>query len=207
MSSAHLLVPTVVEPSDRGERAFDIYSRLLRDRIVFLTGEVTQSSATLVTSQILFLEAENPKGDIRLYVNSPGGDLLAGLAIYDTIQYVSADIETVCLGQAASAGALVLMAGTSGKRLALPNSRIMIHQPLGGAQGQASDIERRAKEVMDLKARVEALFAQHCGQSVETMQASMDRDTFLSAEEARDFGLIDRVLESRVRCTHDQETS
>ncbi|QWT45985.1 ATP-dependent Clp endopeptidase proteolytic subunit ClpP [Azospira inquinata] len=191
------LVPMVVEQSGRGERAYDIYSRLLKERVVFLVGPVTDETANLVVAQLLFLEAENPDKDIYLYINSPGGVVTAGMSIYDTMQFIKPDVSTLCLGQAASMGAFLLNAGAKGKRFALPNSRIMIHQPLGGFQGQASDIEIHAKEILSLRAKLNKLMALHSGQSVENIEKDTDRDNFLSADEAAEYGLIDKVLSSR----------
>ena len=187
----------VVEQSGRGERAYDIYSRLLKERVVFLVGPVTDETANLVVAQLLFLEAENPDKDIYLYINSPGGVVTAGMSIYDTMQFIKPDVSTLCLGQAASMGAFLLNAGAKGKRFALPNSRIMIHQPLGGFQGQASDIEIHAKEILSLRAKLNKLMALHSGQSVENIEKDTDRDNFLSANEAAEYGLIDKVLSSR----------
>jgi ATP-dependent Clp protease protease subunit len=191
------LVPMVVEQSGRGERAFDIYSRLLRERVVFLVGPVNDLSANLVVAQLLFLEAENPDKDIHLYINSPGGSVTAGLSIYDTMQFIKPDVSTLCLGQAASMGAFLLTAGTKGKRFSLPNSRVMIHQPLGGFQGQASDIEIHAKEILSLRAKLNNMLAAHTGQDVERIERDTDRDNFMSADEAVTYGLIDKVLGKR----------
>ena len=191
------LVPMVVEQSGRGERAFDIYSRLLKERVVFLVGPVNDMSANLVVAQLLFLEAENPDKDIYFYINSPGGSVTAGLSIYDTMQFIKPDVSTLCMGQAASMGAFLLTAGAKGKRFALPNSRVMIHQPMGGFQGQASDIEIHAKEILSLRAKLNEIMAQHTGQPVERIERDTDRDNFLSAAEAAEYGLIDRVLTSR----------
>ncbi len=191
------LVPMVVETSGRGERAYDIYSRLLKERVVFLVGPVTEASANLIVAQFLFLESENSDKDIYFYINSPGGSVSAGLAIYDTMQYIKSDVSTLCIGQAASMGALLLTAGAKEKRFCLPNSRVMIHQPLGGFQGQASDIEIHAKEILYLKARLNEIMAKHTGQSVSNIEKDTDRDNFLSAEEAMKYGLVDSVLTSR----------
>lgn len=191
------LVPMVVEQSGRGERAYDIYSRLLKERVVFLVGEVNEVTANLIVAQFLFLESENPDKDISFYINSPGGSVSAGLAIYDTMQFIKPDVSTLCVGQAASMGALLLTAGAKGKRFCLPNSRVMIHQPLGGFRGQASDIEIHAKEILFLKQRLNEIMAQHSGQSVDTVSKDTDRDNFLSAEQAVAYGLVDRVLNSR----------
>ena len=191
------LVPMVVETSGRGERAYDIYSRLLKERVVFLVGEVNDQTANLVVAQLLFLESENPDKDISLYINSPGGSVSAGLAIYDTLQFIKPDVSTLCMGLAASMGAFLLSAGTKGKRFALPNARVMIHQPLGGARGQASDIEIQAREILYLKERLNNLLAEHTGQPVENISRDTDRDNFMSAEDAKAYGLIDKVLLKR----------
>ena len=192
------LVPMVVEQTGRGERAYDIYSRLLKERIVFLVGPVDEVSANLVVAQLLFLESENPDKDIHLYINSPGGSVSAGMSIYDTMQFIKPDVSTLCMGQAASMGAFLLTAGAHGKRFALPNARVMIHQPLGGFQGQASDIAIHAKEILYLRERLNGMMAQHCGQSLETLEKDTDRDNFMSTEEAVSYGLIDKVLMRRV---------
>ncbi|MBK9160356.1 MAG: ATP-dependent Clp endopeptidase proteolytic subunit ClpP [Nitrosomonadales bacterium] len=192
------LIPMVVETSGRGERAYDIYSRLLKERVVFLVGEVNDHSANLIVAQMLFLESENPDKDIHFYINSPGGSVTAGMAIYDTMQFIKPNVSTLCVGQAASMGAFLLTAGEKGKRFCLPNSRVMIHQPLGGFRGQASDIEIHAKEILYLKKRLNELLAQHTGQSVETIERDTDRDNFLSAGDAVKYGLVDQVLEKRV---------
>ena len=191
------LVPMVVETTNRGERAYDIYSRLLKERIIFLTGGVDDHVASLICAQLLFLESENPTKDIAFYINSPGGIVTAGLSIYDTMQYIRPQVSTVCVGQAASMGALLLAAGAEGKRYALPNSRIMIHQPSGGAQGQATDIEIQAREILSLRARLNDILARHTGQSLEVIEPAVERDRFMNPEEAKDFGLIDEVVESR----------
>ncbi len=191
------LVPMVIEQSGRGERAYDIYSRLLKERVVFLVGPVNELTANLIVAQLLFLESENPEKDISFYINSPGGSVSAGLAIYDTMQFIKPDVSTLCVGQAASMGAFLLAAGAKGKRFALPNSRVMIHQPMGGFQGQASDIEIHAKEILYLRAKLNELMAKHTGQKVETIERDTDRDNFLSAEESVKYGLVDRVLVSR----------
>ncbi|WP_410209678.1 ATP-dependent Clp endopeptidase proteolytic subunit ClpP [Aquirhabdus sp.] len=191
------LVPMVVEQSARGERSFDIFSRLLRERVIFLTGEVEDHMANLVVAQLLFLEAENPDKDIHLYINSPGGSVTAGMAIYDTMQFIKPDVSTICIGQACSMGSFLLTAGAKGKRFALDNSRVMIHQPLGGFRGQASDIEIHAREILYIRSKLNNLLALHTGQSVETIEKDTDRDNFLSAEAARDYGLIDAVLTKR----------
>ncbi|MGZ5091500.1 MAG: ATP-dependent Clp endopeptidase proteolytic subunit ClpP [Burkholderiales bacterium] len=191
------LVPMVIEQSGRGERAYDIYSRLLKERVVFLVGPVNEGTANLVVAQMLFLESENPDKDINFYINSPGGSVSAGLAIYDTMQFVKPDVSTLCVGQAASMGSLLLAAGAKGKRFALPNSRVMIHQPMGGFQGQASDIEIHAKEILYLKARLNEILAKHTGQKIETIEKDTDRDNFLSSTQAVTYGLVDKVLTSR----------
>jgi ATP-dependent Clp protease protease subunit len=192
------LIPMVVEQTNRGERSYDIYSRLLKERIIFLVGAVGDSMASVVTAQLLFLEAESPKKDIFMYINSPGGVVTSGLAIYDTMGYIRPDVSTLCTGQAASMGSLLLMAGAPGKRLSLPNARIMIHQPSGGFQGQATDIEIQAKEILELKARMNRIYAEHTGQDVETVEKAMDRDNFMTAEKAKEFGLIDEVVQKRI---------
>ncbi len=191
------LVPMVVESSGRGERAYDIYSRLLRERIVFLTSEIIDPVASVVMAQLLFLEAEDPEKDIYIYVNSPGGSVTSGLAIYDTMQYIRPDVSTLCIGQAASMGAILLAAGTKGKRYALPHSRIMIHQPMGGVQGQATDIDIQAREILRMRKEVDEILAFHSGQSPEDIEQATDRDCFMSSEEAAEFGLIDEVISSR----------
>jgi ATP-dependent Clp protease protease subunit len=192
------LVPMVVEQSGRGERAYDIYSRLLKERIIFMVGPVTDESANLVVAQMLFLESENPDKDIYLYINSPGGSVTAGLSIYDTMNFIKPDVSTLCLGQAASMGAFLLSAGTKGKRFALPNSRIMIHQPLlGGLSGQASDIEIHAREILFIKERLNRLMAEHSGQNYETVARDTDRDNFMTAQAAKEYGLVDQVLSKR----------
>ncbi len=191
------LVPMVVEQSGRGERAYDIYSRLLKERVIFLVGEVNDATANLVVAQMLFLESENPDKDIHFYINSPGGSVSAGMAIYDTMQFIKPDISTLCIGQAASMGAFLLTAGAHGKRFCLPNSRVMIHQPLGGFRGQASDIEIHAKEILYLKARLNEMLAKHSGKTLEEIARDTDRDNFMGAEEAVKYGLVDKVLSSR----------
>jgi ATP-dependent Clp protease protease subunit len=191
------LVPMVVEQTARGERSYDIYSRLLKERIIFLTGPIFDQVASLISAQLLFLESENPSKDISFYINSPGGVVTAGLAMYDTMQYIRSPVSTVCIGMAASAGSLLLMAGEKGKRFALPNSQVMIHQPSGGAQGQATDIEIQAREILKTRARLNQLYAFHTGQPVEEIEKKMERDTYLSAEEAKLFGLVDHVVEKR----------
>jgi ATP-dependent Clp protease, protease subunit len=191
------LVPMVIEQSGRGERAYDIYSRLLKERVVFLVGVVNEVTANLIVAQLLFLESENPDKDISFYINSPGGSVSAGLAIYDTMQFIKPDVSTLCVGQAASMGSLLLAAGTKGKRFTLPNSRVMIHQPMGGFQGQASDIEIHAKEILFLKARLNEILAKHTGQKMETIEKDTDRDNFLSATQAVSYGLVDKVLTNR----------
>ena len=191
------LVPMVIEQSGRGERAYDIYSRLLKERVVFLVGPVSEITANLIVAQLLFLESDNPDKDISFYINSPGGSVSAGLAIYDTMQFVKPDVSTLCVGQAASMGALLLAAGGKGKRYCLPNSRVMIHQPMGGFQGQASDVEIHAKEILFLKGRLNEIMAKHTGQKMETIEKDTDRDNFLSATQAVSYGIVDKVLTSR----------
>ena len=191
------LVPMVVETTNRGERSYDIYSRLLKERIVFLTGQVNDYVSSLICAQLLFLESENPSKDISFYINSPGGVVTSGLAIYDTMQYIRPDVSTLCIGQAASMGSLLMAAGTKGKRYALPNSRIMIHQPSGGTQGQATDIEIQAKEILSLRARLNDIYVEHTGQKLAVIEASMERDRFMSPEESKKFGLIDEVVNKR----------
>ena len=191
------LIPMVVEQSNRGERAYDIYSRLLKERIVFIVGPVNDNVASLVTAQLLFLESEDPKKPISLYINSPGGLVTAGLGIYDTIQYIKPDVSTLCIGQAASMGSFLLAAGAKGKRFSLPNSRIMVHQPSAGFQGQATDIEIHAKEVLSLKKRLNEIYSKHTNKSAEEIRAALERDNFMTPEEAKNFGLIDEVVEKR----------
>lgn len=191
------LVPMVIEQSGRGERAYDIYSRLLRERIIFLVGPVNENTANLVVAQLLFLESENPDKDIFFYINSPGGSVTAGLSVYDTMQFIKPDVSTLCIGQAASMGALLLAAGAAGKRYCLPNARVMIHQPMGGFQGQASDIEIHAKEILQLRSRLNGIMASHTGKSLKALEKDTDRDNFMSAEEALKYGLIDKVLTKR----------
>jgi ATP-dependent Clp protease, protease subunit len=195
--SAQRLVPMVVEQTARGERAYDIYSRLLKERVVFIVGPIDDHVANLVVAQLLFLESESPDKDVHLYINSPGGIVTAGLAIYDTMQFIKSDVSTICIGQAASMGAFLLAAGAKGKRYALPNARVMIHQPLGGFQGQATDIEIHAREILDLKAKLNQMLANHTGQPVERIAADTERDKFLGGEEAKAYGLIDAVLDHR----------
>lgn len=196
-ATMNALVPMVVEQSGRGERAYDIYSRMLKERIVFVTGPVDDTAAALVTAQLLFLESENPAKDISFYINSPGGVVTSGLAIYDTMQYIRPEVSTLCIGQAASMGSLLLSAGARGKRFALPHARIMIHQPSGGFHGQAADIEIHAREILSLRSRLNELYARHTGRELGAIEAAMDRDRFLSPEEAMEFGLIDEVVTSR----------
>jgi len=191
------MIPMVIETSGRGERAYDIYSRLLKERVVFLVGPVNDASANVVVAQLLFLESENPDKDIHFYINSPGGSVTAGMAIYDTMQFIKSDVSTLCIGQAASMGAFLLTAGAKGKRFALPNSRVMIHQPMGGFQGQASDIEIHAKEILYLKQKLNEMMAHHTGQPIERIERDTDRDNFLSAPEAAEYGIIDNVLTER----------
>ena len=195
------LVPVVVEQTARGERSWDIYSRLLKERIIFLTGEVNDYSASVICAQLLFLESENPAKDISFYINSPGGVVTAGLAIYDTMRYIKSPVSTVCLGQAASMGSLLLCAGEAGKRYCLPNARVMVHQPLGGAQGQATDIEIQAREILKLRKRLYEIYHEHCGQEVSKIEAALERDNFMSAEEAKAWGLVDHVVTSRPELT------
>ena len=194
---ANYYMPFVIEQTSRGERSYDIYSRLLKERIVFVSGVIEDTIATLVTAQLLFLEAENPKKEVSMYINSPGGVVTAGLAIYDTMQYIRPPVATLCIGQAASAASLLLCAGEKGQRFALPNSRVMLHQPSGGAQGQATDIARHAQEIVKLKRRLNEIYARHTGQAVEAIEKALDRDYFLTAEEAKNFGLIDQVFTKR----------
>jgi ATP-dependent Clp protease protease subunit len=191
------LVPMVVEQSNKGERAYDIYSRLLKERVIFLTGQINDNVASLITAQLLFLEAEDPKKEIYLYINSPGGLVTAGLGVYDTMQYVKPDISTLCIGQAASMGSFLLAAGTKGKRFSLPNSRIMVHQPSAGFQGQVTDIEIHANEVSSLKKRLNEIYSKHTGKSVDDVKSALERDNFMTAEVAKNFGLIDEVVEKR----------
>jgi ATP-dependent Clp protease, protease subunit len=200
------LVPTVIEQTNRGERAFDIYSRLLKERIVFLTGQVEDGVSSVICAQFLFLESENPTKDISFYINSPGGVVTSGMAMYDTMQYIRPQVSTVCIGQAASMGSLLLTAGAKGKRFALPNARIMIHQPSGGAQGQATDIEIQAKEILRLRANLNNIYVKHTGRKLADIEKAMERDNFMSAEEAKKFGLIDEVVESRTPLPEEGKT-
>ena len=197
------LVPTVIEQTSRGERAFDIFSRLLKERLIFITGPIDDTTASLVCAQLLFLESENPKKDIGIYINSPGGYVTAGLAIYDTMQYIRCPISTLCIGQAASMGSLLLAAGDKGNRIALPNSRVMVHQPSGGYRGVATDIERHAEEILDLKRRLNEIYVKHTGQDYDTIEAKLDRDTFMTAEDAKEFGIVDTVYERRAEASDD----
>ena len=199
------LVPMVVEQTSRGERAYDIYSLLLKQRVIFLTGAVNDGVASLICAQLLFLESDNPNKDISFYINSPGGVVTAGLAIYDTMKYIRCDVSTLCIGQAASMGSLLLAAGTKGKRYALPNSRIMIHQPSGGFQGQAADIEIQAREILSLRERLNQIYVDHTGQSLKAIEKAMDRDNFMNAEDAKAFGLVDNVIKERPKAT-DKES-
>ncbi len=192
-----LLVPMVVEQTNRGERAYDIYSRLLKERIIFITGPIEDHMSTLVCAQLLFLEAENPKKEIAMYINSPGGVVTSGMAIYDTMQFIKPAVSTLCIGQAASMGSLLLCAGEKGMRFSLPTSRIMVHQPSGGFQGQASDIERHAEDIIKMKRRLNEVYVKHTGQSYEAIETTLDRDYFMSAEQARDFGIVDQVITTR----------
>lgn len=191
------LVPMVVEQTSRGERAYDIFSRLLKERIIFLTGPVEDGMSSLVTAQLLFLESENPKKEIAMYINSPGGVVTSGLAIYDTMQYIKSPVSTVCIGQAASMGSLLLAGGAENMRIALPNARVMVHQPSGGFRGQASDIERHAEDIVKLKKRLNEIYVKHTGQEYETIERTLDRDFFMTAEEAKDFGIVDHVYDAR----------
>jgi len=191
------LVPMVVEQTSRGERAYDIYSRLLKERVIFVTGPIEDYMASLITAQLLFLEAENPKKEISMYINSPGGVVTAGMAIYDTMQYIRPPVSTLCIGQAASMGSLLLAAGEKDMRFALPNARIMVHQPSGGLQGQASDIERHAQEILDMRARLNKIYVNHTGQTLRKIEDALERDTFMTADQAKDFGLIDNVVTAR----------
>jgi ATP-dependent Clp protease protease subunit len=191
------LVPMVIETSNRGERAFDIYSRLLRERIIFLTGPVEDHTASLIVAQLLFLEAENPKKEISFYINSPGGVVTSGLSVYDTMQFIRCPVSTLCVGQAASMGSLLLCAGKPGQRFALPNARIMVHQPSGGFQGQASDIQRHAEDILKMKRRLNEIYVKHTGRDYQTIEKTLDRDHFMTADESKDFGLIDQVLAKR----------
>ena len=193
------LVPMVIEQTPKGERSFDIFSRLLKERIIFLNGEVNDETSALVCAQLLFLEAENPKKDISLYINSPGGVITSGMAMYDTMQYISCDVATICIGQACSMGSFLLAGGAKGKRYSLPNSQIMIHQPSGGARGQAADIEIQAKLILDLRKRLNAIYAQNTGQKIATIEKAMDRDNFMTPEEALKFGLIDHIITNRMQ--------
>jgi ATP-dependent Clp protease protease subunit len=203
----NLLVPMVVEQTNRGERAYDIYSRLLKERIIFVVGPVNDGMASLVCAQLLFLESENPKKEISLYINSPGGVVTSGLAMYDTMQYIRPEIATVCVGLAASAGSLLLTAGRKGKRFSLPNSNIMIHQPSGGFQGQAADIEIHAKEILKTRDRLNKIYVKHTGQDLSKIETAMDRDRFMTPDEAKDFGLIDEVVTERPRTGDDEKSS
>ena len=195
------LVPIVIEQTSRGERSYDIYSRLLKERVVFMVGQVEDYMANVIVAQLLFLESENPDKDIHLYINSPGGSVTAGLAIYDTMQFIKADVSTMCIGQAASMGALLLTGGAKGKRFCLPHSRMMIHQPLGGFQGQASDIDIHAKEILLIREKLNLIMASHTGQPMETISKDTDRDNFMGAEDAREYGLIDEIIEQRTETT------
>ncbi len=197
LEQMNTLIPMVVEQSSRGERAYDIYSRLLKERIVFLVGPINDNVASLVTAQLLFLESENPKKEISLYINSPGGLVTAGLGIYDTMQYIKPDVSTLCIGQAASMGSFLLAAGEKGKRFSLPNSRIMVHQPSGGYQGQATDIEIQTKEIIKTKKRLNEIYSKHTGKNVDQIKDALERDNFMTPENAKDFGLIDKVVDKR----------
>ncbi len=202
-----MLVPMVVETTNRGERAYDIYSRLLKERIVFLTGGVDDGVASLICAQLLFLESENPNKDIAFYINSPGGVVTSGMAIYDTMQYIRPEVSTVCIGQAASMGSLLLAAGAPGKRYALPNARIMIHQPSGGARGQATDIEIQAREILALRARLNNIYVKHTNQKLEVIETAVERDRFMSPEEAREFGIVDEVVMNRPKIDNDDNNA
>ena len=199
------LVPMVVEQTNRGERAYDFYSRLLKERIIFMSGPVNDAVSTLITAQLLFLEAENPEKDIAMYINSPGGVVTSGLAIYDTMQYIRPDVQTLCIGQAASMGSLLLCAGAKGKRFSLPHARIMVHQPMGGFQGQATDIEIHAKEILDTRKRLNEIYVHHTGQPIETIEAALERDNFLSGTEAVEFGIVDEVVDKRAVPENDDK--
>jgi len=203
--TSQALVPMVVEQTARGERAYDIYSRLLKERIIFLTGPVYDQMSALVCAQLLFLESENPSKDISFYINSPGGVVSAGLAIYDTMQLIRCPVSTYCIGQAASMGSLLLAAGTPGKRFALPNARVMVHQPSGGAQGQAADIEIQAREILTLRSRLNEIYHRHTGQTIEAIEAKLERDSYMSAEEAKAFGIVDEVVASRPQAPSDDK--
>lgn len=203
----NMLVPMVIEQTNRGERAFDIYSRLLKERIIFLVGPIDDNVASLVTAQLLFLEAENPNKEIAMYINSPGGIVTSGLAIYDTMQYIRPKVSTLCIGQAASMGSFLLAAGAKGMRFALPNARIMIHQPSGGFQGQATDIEIHAREILSLRARLNEIYAKHTGQPVEVIERAMERDNFMTADSAKEFGLVDDVMTERPAPAEERKAS
>ena len=201
------LVPMVIEQTARGERSYDIFSRLLKERIIFLSGQVDDHVSTLVCAQLLFLESENPKRDIYLYINSPGGVVTSGLAMYDTMQYIKPDVATVCIGQACSMGSLLLAAGAAGKRYSLPNARIMVHQPSGGAQGQATDIEIQAKEILSLRQRLNGIYVKHTGQKLKSIEEALERDNFMSAEDAKAFGLVDHIVERQPFDTSDKKAA
>jgi ATP-dependent Clp protease protease subunit len=203
----NMLVPMVIEQTARGERSFDIYSRLLKERIIFLSGAVNDAVSTLVCAQLLFLESENPKKDIYLYINSPGGVVTSGLAMYDTMQYIKPDVATLCIGQACSMGSLLLAAGAAGKRFSLPNSRVMVHQPSGGAQGQATDIEIQAKEILSLRKRLNEIYVKHTGKKINQIEEALERDRFMSAEEAKAFGLIDQIVEKKPDDTAEKKAA
>lgn len=206
-TTMNTLVPMVVEQTNRGERTYDIYSRLLKERIIFITGVVNDMVASLVSAQLLYLESENPAKDISFYINSPGGIVTSGLSIYDTMQYIKPDVSTVCLGQAASMGSLLLTAGAKGKRYSLPNSRIMLHQPSGGFQGQATDIEIHAKEILDLRKRLNEIYVKHTGQEMERIEKALERDNFMTPEDAKEFGLLDHVVETRAETGEEESDS
>ncbi|MBB5074262.1 ATP-dependent Clp protease protease subunit [Bartonella callosciuri] len=205
MKTALSLVPMVIEQTNRGERAYDIFSRLLKERIIFINGPVEDSMAMLVCAQLLFLEAENPKKEISLYINSPGGVVTSGMAIYDTMQFIRPPVSTLCMGQAASMGSLLLTAGAKGHRFTLPNARIMVHQPSGGFQGQASDIERHAQDIIKMKRRLNEIYVQHTGQDYEVIEKTLDRDHFMTAEEAKQFGLVDDVIQCRIETEEEKD--
>ena len=204
---ASILIPMVIEQTARGERSYDIYSRLLKERIIFLSGQVEDHMSTLICAQMLFLESENPKRDIYLYINSPGGVVTSGLAMYDTMQYIKPDVATVCIGQACSMGSLLLAAGAAGKRYSLPNSRIMVHQPSGGAQGQATDIEIQAKEILSLRQRLNGIYVKHTGQKLKAIEEALERDNFMSAEDAKTFGIVDQIVERQPFDTSDKKAA
>jgi ATP-dependent Clp protease protease subunit len=204
---ASMLIPMVIEQTARGERSYDIFSRLLKERIIFLSGQVEDHMSTLICAQLLFLESENPKRDIYLYINSPGGVVTSGLAMYDTMQYIKPDVATVCIGQACSMGSLLLAAGAAGKRYSLPNARIMVHQPSGGAQGQATDIEIQAKEILSLRQRLNGIYVKHTGQKLKSIEEALERDRFMSADDAKAFGIVDHIVERQPFDTSDKKAA